>query len=367
MPGSVSTASRSPGPGAPLIGEAAVTELAVALGLSTDGGQRFLGVILEIRYRLPRLWEAVLSGRCAWWRAKIVAEATMILCEEGAEHVDRHVNGFTHSVSNAQLDRVVQAALARWEPEKAEAHRKATAEKRGVTIHLREQGGDLSGTVDINGCLDAADALDLETALSDRAHELKLLGSTDTMTVRRAAALGDLARLQSTLTLSRDECVDAEGHTVRLPQRRSVLIHAHVAAAAITGYGYDPAQHGVATLANTHRPVLAEQVRAWCETAGNVTVRPVIDLADHLHVDSYESTGDLREQTILRDQTCVFPRCTRPARACDHEHCVPWPQGLTCSANQAPMCRRHHRHKTHLGWSYETLTPGCTCGPAPTD
>ncbi len=95
------------GPGAPLVGEAAVTELAVALGLSTDGGKRFLGVILEIRYRLPRLWEAVLSGRCAWWRAKIVAEATMILCEEGAEHVDRHVNGFTHSVSNAQLDRVV--------------------------------------------------------------------------------------------------------------------------------------------------------------------------------------------------------------------------------------------------------------------
>ncbi len=146
--------------------------------------------------------------------------------------------------------------------------------------------------------------------------------------------------------------------TVDLPARRAVVVHAHVAAAAITGYGYDPAQHGVATLTNTHRPVLAEQVRAWCRTAGNVTVRPVIDLADHLHVGSYESTGDLREQTILRDQTCVFPRCTRPARACDHEHCVPWPQGLTCSANQAPMCRRHHRHKTHLGWSYETLTPG---------
>ncbi len=104
--------------------------------------------------------------------------------------------------------------------------------------------------------------------------------------------------------------------------------------------------------------MLAEQVRTWCRTAGTVTVRPVIDLNDHLHVDSYESTGDLREQTALRDQTCVFPRCTRPASACDHEHCVPWPQGQTCSSNQAPMCRRHHRHKTHLGWSYETLTPG---------
>ncbi len=99
-------------------------------------------------------------------------------------------------------------------------------------------------------------------------------------------------------------------------------------------------------------------MRSWCRTAGHVTVRPVIDLNAHLHSGSYESTGDLREQTILRDQTCVFPRCTRAATGCDHEHCVPWPQGTTCSANQAPMCRRHHRHKTHLGWSYETLTPG---------
>ena len=127
----------------------------------------------------------------------------MNLCEEGAEHVDVHVNGFTHAVSGAQLDRIVATALARWQPEEAEARRKAAAEGRGVNIHLRERGGgDLSGTVDIDGTLDAADALDLETALADRAHELKLLGSADTLPVRRAAALGDLARLQSTLTLT---------------------------------------------------------------------------------------------------------------------------------------------------------------------
>ncbi len=102
----------------------------------------------------------------------------MTLCEEGAEHVDVHVNGFTHAVSGAQLDRIVATALARWQPEEAEAKRKAAAEERGVNIHLRERGGgDLSGTVDIDGTLDVADALDLETALADRAHELKLLGS----------------------------------------------------------------------------------------------------------------------------------------------------------------------------------------------
>ena len=351
------------GPGAPLVAESAVTELSVALGLSTDGGRRLLGAALEVRYRLPRLWEAVVNGRCPWWRAKVVAEATMGLCEEGAEHVDIHVNGFTHAVSGAQLDRIVATALARWQPEDAETRRKAAADGRGVNIHLRERGGgDLCGTVKIDGRLDAADALDLETALADRAHELKLLGSTDTLPVRRAAALGDLARLQSTLTLSETEGVDDDGHPVRLPARRAVVLRVHVADAAVTGTstgtGYDPARHGIARLDNTHQPVMASQVRSWCHTAGTVTVRPVLDLGAHLHADSYESTGDLREQTLLRDQTCVFPRCTRPARACDHEHCIPWPQGTTCSANQAPMCRRHHRHKTHLGWSYETLTPG---------
>ena len=200
--------------------------------------------------------------------------------------------------------------------------------------------------------------MDLETALADRAHELKLLGSEASLPVRRAAALGDLARLQSTLTLSPAECVDDDGNQVKLPARRSVVLHVHVADAAVTGNGFDAAQHGIATLTNLRTPVTATQVKTWCHTAGHVTVRPVLDLNAHLHSGSYESTGDLREQTILRDQACVFPRCTRPAAGCDHEHCVPWPQGQTCSQNQAPMCRRHHRHKTHLGWSYETLTPG---------
>ncbi len=29
--------------------------------------------------------------------------------------------------------------------------------------------------------------------------------------------------------------------------------------------------------------------------------------------------------------------------------------GPTCSCNIAPLCRRHHRLKTHSGWSYDVL------------
>jgi hypothetical protein len=64
--------------------------------------------------------------------------------------------------------------------------------------------------------------------------------------------------------------------------------------------------------------------------------------------------------------TCVFPFCARPARGCragehdaDCDHITPYgPDGPTCSGNVAPLCRRHHRLKTHGGWRYVPVERG---------
>ena len=41
-----------------------------------------------------------------------------------------------------------------------------------------------------------------------------------------------------------------------------------------------------------------------------------------------------------------------PPAHCDHDHVVPHGDGgATCDCNIAPLCRRHHRLKTHAGWS----------------
>jgi hypothetical protein len=67
----------------------------------------------------------------------------------------------------------------------------------------------------------------------------------------------------------------------------------------------------------------------------------------------------LKLQTFLRDHVCAFPYCYRPAEACDCEHRVPHEDdGPTCSCNQAPACRGHHRAKTTGGWTYVTVEPG---------
>jgi len=62
--------------------------------------------------------------------------------------------------------------------------------------------------------------------------------------------------------------------------------------------------------------------------------------------------------------TCAFPHCTRASAAADLDHITPWQTGphgqptggATDSHNLAPLCRLHHRAKTHGGWTYTRLT-----------
>jgi hypothetical protein len=124
----------------------------------------------------------------------------------------------------------------------------------------------------------------------------------------------------------------------------------------------------VARLENTGDPVTLDQVRSWCATPdARITVKPVLDLAGHGHTAAYEVPDRFTELVGLRDVTCVFPWCERRARRCDTDHVIPHARGgSTCSENLAPLCRAHHRLKTHHGrWTYTVLDPGTYLWRAP--
>ena len=90
-----------------------------------------------------------------------------------------------------------------------------------------------------------------------------------------------------------------------------------------------------------------------------MTVKPVIDLITDETVEAYAIPARMRERVILRHPTCVFPWCTRPARSCDLDHVIPHDRGgPTADHNLAPLCRHHHRLKTHAGWRYTQVAPG---------
>ena len=195
------------GPGAPLVGEFCVSEFAAAIGLPTEIGKDYLGEAVEIRYRLRRVWARVVRGDLPAWRARRVARATIALSMEAAGFVDNHVAHVAHKIRPAQLDRLVEEAIGRFMPEEADRRRRQAADGRCFTIDTRQPS--LQGTSTVYGELDLADALDLNAAVTAGAQALADLGSTDSLDVRRAVAVGDLARRQLTLDLNTDAPEDA--------------------------------------------------------------------------------------------------------------------------------------------------------------
>jgi len=390
------------GAGAPLVEDLAIDELVAVLGMSPAAGRAHVAAAVELRYRLPRLYAAVIAGKVPVWRARRVAETTMAHTVEVAGFVDRHVTPVAGTIGVARLDALVEEAIWRTDPDTAEriAHdaEHELDERRHVSIDRDRV--TYSGTVEIRAEVDMLDAYDLDDALTRRAAAYKALGSKAALGARRAAALGDLARADLTLDLTVGTDIDVTTEagadlesvgalTRRASGRRGVNLYLHLtleqlqsatARATSVGATGHPSGAGIGRAEHLRGPVPAELIRDWCgRPTVDLRVVPVIDLADHVHVDAYEIPDRITERVALRDHHCVFPHCTRPARrlapdrhATDCDHITAYdtspepdgpepggsPGGATCTCNLAPLCRRHHRLKTHTGWTYTPLTPG---------
>lgn len=304
------------GPGAPTVAEFSIAEFALSIGLNTDQGLLYVGDAVELAHRLPRTWERVLAGEVVAWKARRVAQQTKSLPMDAAAYVDAHLAPVLHRCSFAQIERTVDAARAEFDPAEVEARRVAAAERRHFDVYLRQVSSD--GIVHVDGDLDLADALALQDVITARAAELDPELPLD---VRRAMAAGMLGAGE---------------------QQREVVIYTHTRP-----------DTAMVEVENTRSVITPDQLREWCQIAGTkITVRPVLDLNDELTTDCYEATPLQKEQAWLIHPVCVFPGCSRPSRGKDTDHIVEWPIGRTESRNLAPLCRVHHRYKTHSPWTY---------------
>ena len=306
------------------------------LGISSTSAKKLIGHALELRHRLPRMWSHVQSGQVPAWRARSVAETTIhstpALTREAAAFVDSQVAAVAGRIGPAQLDRLVAETIKRFDlaapdpaadPEDGYLH----VDPRHATLH--DDDVHFAGTMRFEAELDIADALDLDRSLAQHAAEQKALGSTESLDVRRSKALGDLARTQTAFDLftacwrgrqptPRTEDGDGDG----LPAAREVVLHAHFDADFV---GEQTVFGPTGRLEERQRLLLLDQIQSWCgDSRTKITIKPVIDLNAELSTPAYEVPEPIREQVILRDGTCVFPWCSRPARGCDIDHVVPY-------------------------------------------
>lgn len=76
-------------------------------------------------------------------------------------------------------------------------------------------------------------------------------------------------------------------------------------------------------------------------------------------VDSYDLDRSLRRFLHVRDETCRFPGCSRPAASSDIDHTTPFSEGGKTSINNlSVLCRVHHVLKHQRNWGLEQLGEG---------
>src|SRR5689334_14854862 len=143
------------GEGTPTVAELAVEELGAALDLSVAAAWSLVTDAVELRFRLPRLWDLVQDGSLQAWKARQVARRTTDLSPDAVAWLDTQL-----AVSGARnrippVNAAVHEARLQCDPDQALAVEEAALARRGVRLDHRES----TVTTQVTATLDTLDAL----------------------------------------------------------------------------------------------------------------------------------------------------------------------------------------------------------------
>ena len=379
----------------PHLAEHVGDELAVSLTLTARGADQLLDFAARLD-RLPCTRAALAAGEIDRAKAYVIADEVSCLDHAHATAVEAAVIGRAPGQTTGQLRASARRAVLAADPAAADRHR-AKAEKEARV----EVWSEPSGTAALAGRdLLPADVIAADKRIDALARQLKaagIEGSLDRLRARAYLALL-LGRPMPGLlppvpgpgaagTAAADAPAGPVASTVNLTMPLSSLFGASGEPGEVAGFGPVPAADARA-LADR---LAGEPGSRWCltltgqdgravahgcararrnggggEATGRgweltVTVRPVA-VKDCLHEREsagYQPSPTLRHVIRVRQRTCSFPGCRRPAARCDQDHTVPHDQGgRTCECNLAPLCRRHHRAKQAQGWRLDQPEPG---------
>lgn len=403
--------------GIPDVTMAGVAELGVLLQTSTRSAENLLRDVLEVEFRLPSAWHAVMTGKLEDWKARELAKITRPLTVEQAKRVDGEVVDAMVGLPWGRALSVIHGKVIAIDPEGHEARLKEDDARRFVSTRRRSNAFGLR-TMVARGA--AGDIARLEAMVAHLADQMEAAGDEDPLDTRRAKALALLANpamacaflvgmLPSTAgTTDNPEAELAEDPEVDEPLpgmpdedpveatppsavelarefgkvlqrlgkkaidrlRPKSVIYIHLSDAALKGYrGTQVARVENAVAAG---PIGVDQLREWLKN-DRVVVKPVLDPLLATAADGYEVSDGLKEAQALLTPFEIFPYGTQPARQTDEDHTKPYrlmseggPPGQTAIGNLGPLGRTHHLVKTFCGFEVHQPSPGLYYWRTPT-
>lgn len=363
----------SPGAeGTPEVAEFLALELGMALQISPESALSLIGDVLNLRHRLPILWEQALQGRVREWAARRVAQVTVALPLEAVRELDARISPMIHGWTPAKLLREAERLTTALDPEADERRKRA---RRARHVHVSASG---NGMAHISASLDIAAARLLDATLDHGARVLREGGASGDHQNLRADALALLAHPQRA-HLILDQRLPFEVAPSGLPVlavegdhspaagdcRHGAELIVRVNASELRHDG--AALHGSATV-DALGPVTAAHLREILAGCDRVVVRPIVDVTEPVAVSVYRPSPAIRWLVAERDERELTPFSNRSARSrlIDLDHTIPHAAGgATDSHNLASLSRRAHRAVTHGGFTITQTEPGTLCWTTP--
>lgn len=372
--------------------DAAAAEVSAVLGMShaRASGQMRLGLALS--RRLPRVAAMFSDGLVSYrvvaaivWRSQLVEDDDALAAIDAAIADDSRTWG---PLSDQKLEQAIDNWVEQFDPG---ALRRTRAQARSREIRIGDRDGE-SGTSAMWGRLFSTDAAILQRRLTQMAYGVC---DADPRTVdqRRADALGALAAgsdqlmclcgsvacdaadsggsasavvihvLTDAVTTPSNSDPNVSGRPESRPYTRGTSLCEYLAG--------DPEPEATCPVSTSillgggviPSPLLAELIRSGAQ------VRPTGAPSNQPELRYRPSTA-LDEFVRLRDLTCRFPNCDRPAERCDLDHAIAWPLGPTHASNLRTLCRKHHLLKTfwtgERGWTDRQFPDGVIRWTSPT-
>ncbi|MEZ5184262.1 MAG: DUF222 domain-containing protein [Candidatus Nanopelagicales bacterium] len=286
----------------------ATAEAAVALTWSTGSARERMDLASTLAEGLPEVLAALESGHIDLGKAREISLGTCELEPPVRTLLAPQAIGYARGHTRGQLRAWLARRVARIDPEAANRRHRRQAKKRCVRL-LPES----DGMATISAYLTAEEAQAVWASL--RAAAATTEGSLNAVNADTFVGL---------LT----------GTRVGTPVSVTVLL---------TGTGDEIAGYG---------PISSGHAAKLC--AG----QPVVRLTAPKPSVGYRPAPALARWVRSQHRRCRFPGCRRPATQCDLDHVIPWPTGATHAGNLAPLCRYHHRLKTHGDWRVLPLPDG---------
>ena len=381
------------GQGTPEVSEYCAAELGALQGTGIMAARALIADALDLRYRLPRLWDRVLTGGVRAWQARKIAEQTRPLSWEACADVDHALSDSVGMMPWPRFVKILSATILEADPAWAAERAERTRAAQDVFSFDSEDG-----LKTIVAKAAAGDAIWFLATVNRIADILAARGDTNPIGARRARAVGILAQPADALqlliehqndpsgqppesdeageTTESSEPTEADDHrslSMAPPgfsakaARPRVILHFHLSEAALrSGHALVRPEDG--------GPITLDQLVEFLSRSGcQVRIQPVLDPTEVAPVDGYEIPARLRAAVRVRQIADVFPFGTCLSRNIDIDHTeryVPMdyggPPGQTRLSNLGPFARTGHRAVTHGGWAKRQPEPGYFIFRSPT-